>query len=321
MKRRAFVAAGTALLAGRAFAQQKRTVRIGVLSPRPKSVILGPVLGRLRELGYVEGRNLILEYRSAGGVADRFPALARELVAAKCDVIFAAGSIHPALALRDATSDVPIVIVAIDYDPVKAGIVQNLRRPGGNITGVYLSILELVSKRVEILHEVLPKATRFLTFADAYSVDQVEAMRQTAERRKMQLITHTFGSPPYAFAHAFERGEKAKVEALLLPTSPPYFDGRETIYELALKRRMPLGVGGSAWWAGTGWLLGYGVIVEKSYARAGDIAASILNGTSAGEIPVEQPSDFELAINLRTAKSLGLAIPQAVMVRASRIVE
>ena len=322
MERRRFaLAAGALLAAPRTAWTQPRTVRIGVLSPRRNSVILRPVLGRLRELGYVEGKNLLLEYRSAEGVVDRFPQLARELIDAKCDLIFASGSVYPARALRDATTTIPIVIVAIEYDPVKAGIITSLRRPGRNITGVALSTPELSAKRVEILYEALPEAARFLVFTDSYSAEQLEAIRQAAARLRMQVFVHEFASRPYAFDHAFDQGEKAKAAALLLPTSPDFFDRRATIYEMVMKRRLPLVVGGSAWWTGTGWLLGYGVIVDKTYARAGDIAASILKGKNPGEIPVEQPDDFEFAVNLRTARALGVTIPQSVMVRASRVIE
>jgi putative tryptophan/tyrosine transport system substrate-binding protein len=144
--------------------------------------------------------------------------------------------------------------------------------------GVALSTPELVAKRLEILREALPQATRFLVFTDAYSAEQFEAMRQTAERLRVQLVAHAFETHPHAFEPAFEQGEKAGVAALLLPTSPVFFDRRATIYEIAVKRKLPLAVGGSAWWTGTGWLLGLGVIAEKTYARAGDIAANILNG-------------------------------------------
>jgi len=264
---------------------------------------------------------LLVEYRSADGIVDRFPALARELIEAKCDLIFAAGSVYPAQALRDITKKVPIVFVAIEYDPVKAGIVATMRRPGGNITGIALSTPELAAKRLEILRETLPQATRFLVFTDPYSKEQFEAIAQVAERLRVQLTAHAFGSRPYAFEPAFDQDEKAGVSAVLLPTSPDFFDRRATIYDIAMKRRLPVVVGGSAWWTGTGWFLGYGPIVEKTYARAADIAASILKGTSPGEIPVEQPSEFEFAINLKTAKALGITVPQAVMVRASRVVE
>ena len=320
-RRRFVIAAGALLVASRSPLAQPRTARIGVLSPRGQSVILRPVLARLAELGYVEGRNLRLEYRSADGVVDRFPALARELIAARCDVIFAAGTAHAARALRDATTSVPIVIVAIDYDPVKAGIVTNMRRPGRNITGVALSTPEVVAKRVEILREALPQATRFLVFTDEYSVEQFEAMRHTAERLRVPLVTYRFQVRPYTFDAAFEQGDKAGAAALLLPTSPDFFDRRAEIYEMALRRKLPVAVGGSAWWTGTGWFVGYGVIADKTYGRAGDIAASILSGKNPGEIPVEQPSDFEFAVNLKTARAISIPIPQSVMVRASRVVE
>jgi putative ABC transport system substrate-binding protein len=317
-RRRLVFAAAALLTVPRSAWTQSRTVRIGVLSPRRESVILRPVLARLGELGYVEGRNLRLEYRSADGVVDRFPGLARELLEAKCDLIFAAGSMHAARALRDATESVPIIIVAIDYDPVNAGIVTNLRRPGRNITGVALSTPEVVGKRVEILHEVLPRAKRFLVFSDPYSSEQLETMRQMAKRLQVELVVHTFESRPYAFDAAFEQGEKEGVAALLLPTSPVFFDRRAAIYELALKRRLALVVGSSPWTNGSGWLLRIG---DKTYVRAGDIAGSILKGKKPGEIPIEQPSDFEFTVNLQTAKALGIKVPQSVLVRATRVME
>jgi putative ABC transport system substrate-binding protein len=320
-RRRLLAGAGALLIAPSIVRPQARSVRVGVLSPRRESVILRPALARLAELGYVRGKNLTVEYRSADGVIERFPQLARELVDAKCEVIFASGSVYAARALREATTTIPIIIVAIEYDPVRAGIITNLPRPGGNITGVVLSALELVAKRVEILHEVLPQATRFSVFADPYSKEQFENMRLAAERLRLQLLPHAFETRPYAFDLAFDQAEKAKASAVILPTSPVFFDRRASIYEMALKRRMPLAVGGSFWWTGHGWFLGYGVIADKTYARAGDIAATILKGKPPGDIPVEQPSDFEFALNMRTAKVLGVAIPPAVMVRASRLVE
>jgi len=322
MQRRRFLWAGAGILLSPCSAwTQIRSVRIGVLSPRRDSVILRPVLGRLREFGYIEGKNLDVEYRSADGAVERFPKLARELVDAKCDLIFASGSVYPARALRDATATIPIVIVAIEYDPIKAGIVASLGRPGANITGVTLSAPEVFAKRLELLHELLPQATRFLVFTDSYTNEQFEAMRQTAGRLRVELSTYAFGSPPYAFDPAFDQAEKIGAAGLLLPTAPTFFDRRAVIYETALKRRLPVVVGGSAWWTGTGWLLGYGVIADHTYARAGDIAASILKGKKPGDIPIEQPSEFEFAINLKTAKALGITVPQSVMVRASRVVQ
>ena len=322
MQRRRILWAGAGLLVPPRFAwTQPRSVRIGVLSPRRDSVILRPVLGRLSEFGYVDGKNLRVEYRSADGAVERFPKLARELVDAKCDLIFASGSVYPARALRDATTTIPIIIVAIEYDPVKAGLVESLGRPGRNITGVTLSAPEVFAKRLELLHELLPHATRFFIFTDSYTNEQFEAMRQTAGRLRVQLSSYAFGSPPYAFDRAFDQAEKTGAAALLLPTAPIFFDRRAVIYETALKRGLPVVVGSSAWWTGAGWLLGYGVIADKTYARAGAIAVNILKGTDPGVIPVEQPSDFEFAVNLKTAKALGITIPQSLMVRASRVVE
>jgi putative ABC transport system substrate-binding protein len=322
LERRQFLlAAGGIIAAPRIALAQKRSVRIGLLSPRRGSVILQPVLKRLAERGYVEGKNLLVEYRSADGVVERLPPLARELIEAKCDLIFAAGTVHAARALIDAKSAIPIVFVAIEYDPVRAGIVSDLRRPGGNVTGIHLSIPALVAKRVELLREMLPRARRYFVFTDRFTKEQLVSAQRAAEQLRVDIIPAVLEKPPYDFGSAFEHGRKAEVDVLLLLTSPVFFDRRETIYELAMKHRLPVSVGSSAWWTGTGWLVGYGVITDRSYARAGDIAASILEGKNPGEIPVEQPTDFEFGINLKTAKALGITIPQAILVRANRVIE
>ena len=139
---------------------QAPPVRIGVLAARQPSLFFPQVLARLGELGYVEGKNLVVDYRSADGVAERFPQLARDLIRAKCDLIFALGPLHAARALLEAKVDVPVVVLAVDYDPVKAGIVASLRRPGGNVTGIFSLASSLMPKRLEFLREIVPKIGR-----------------------------------------------------------------------------------------------------------------------------------------------------------------
>lgn len=327
VRRRQFlIGAGALLAAGvhapRPVAAQRRTVRVGYLVARRRSTALQPVLARLGELGYVEGKNLVLEYRSSDGVAERFPALARELLEVKCDLIFAVGAEQAARALVETRTDVPVVIIAIDYDPVRAGIVPSLQRPGGNVTGITLMTPELVAKTFAVLREVLPRARRFAVFTDPFTRDQLAAVREAAARLGAEIVPVALANPPYAFGPAYEQARQAGCEALLLLNSPVFSDQRATIYELGLQARLPVAVLYSAWWTKVGWLTGYGPNLKKTYARAGDIAARILDGKAVPrEIPVERPVEFEFAVNLNTAKTLGIAIPESVLARADVVVQ
>lgn len=299
---------------------QARTVRIGVLAPRQNSIYFPPVLKRLGELGYVEGRNLVVDFRSADGVAERFPSLARDLIRAKSDLIFVIGPEQSARALLDAKPGVPVVILATEYDPVKAAIVSSLRRPGGNVTGMVLLQPALAAKRLQLLREIVPKAKRFLVLFDRFSAEQLESVRQAAEQLTVEIVAETFAALPYDLESAFAKGRAAVVEAVTVLTSSVLFDQRRRIAELALKHRLP-SMAGQVLYAEAGFLISYGVNPAKAFVRVGDIAASILNGAKPGDIPVEQPTEFELAVNLRTAKALGIPIPPSILVRADRVIE
>jgi putative ABC transport system substrate-binding protein len=299
---------------------QARPVRIGVLAARLPSFYLPAVLKRLGELGYVEGKTIIVEYRSAQGVAGRFPPLARELIQAKCDLIFALGPEEAARAVIEAKADVPIVILAVDYDPVKAGIVSNLARPGGNVTGMFLSQPTLAAKRLQLMREMVPKAKRFLVLADPFTKEQVEAVRQAAEQLRVEIVVETFAALPYDLESAFVKGRAAGVDAVIPAASPVFADQRTSIAGLAMKHRLP-SAGPSTQFAEAGFLFSYGVKPDKAFARAGDIAASILKGAKPGDIGVEQTNEFEFVVNLTTAKTLGIAIPPSIAVRADRAIE
>jgi ABC-type uncharacterized transport system substrate-binding protein len=299
---------------------QTQRVRIGALGPRRNSVLLPPALRRLAELGFVEGKNLVVDYRSADGAVERFPALARELVSAKCDLIFAIGTVHAAQALMATKTRIPVVILANDYDPVKAGIVTNLRRPGANITGVVISEADVLLKRLEIMHEILPKAQRILVLFDSFTSDQLETIQDAARARKLVIIAEDVGPHSDALAGAFAAGAKAEADAVMILTSPRLFDRREAALSLAIKHRLPA-VTSAAQWGESGVLFAFGANFEKAFVRAGDIAGKILRGTSPGDIPVERATEFELVVNVRTARALGIAIPSPILVRADRILQ
>ena len=317
--RRRLVGAGLALLAltqsgSRIASAQPRQVRIGVLAARQNSIFLPAVLTRLGELGYVEGKNLVVDYRSADGVAERFPSLARDLIRAKCDLIFAIGPEQSARALREAKADVPVVILAADYDPVKAGIVSSLRRPGGNVTGIFILLPTIVAKRLEYLREIVPKAKRYLVLSDRFTTEQLESVRQAADLLRLEIVAETFAALPYDIESAFARGRAAGAEAMMVLNSPALYDQRTSIAKLMMQYRLP-----SAGFDLTGFLVSYAAV--KPFVRAGDMAVSILKGAKAGDIPMEQPTEFELVVNLKTARALKISIPQSILLRADRVIE
>lgn len=300
---------------------QARPVRIGMLSSRPlgESLFASGIVRALAQLGYREGAGMTLEFRSADSVPDRFPNLARELVDLKCDLIFAVGSEVVARALRDQRATSPIVIVAADYDPVAKGIVESMSRPGGNITGIYMHVLALVPKRLEILREVVPSASRFLVFADSFSQDQLAPLERAAAAMRVSLTTVQFAKQPYDFAAAFETGRGARVQGLILLTSPVLAGNLSKVASLAARHRLPaIGFVGTA---DAGFLLSYSNDNRNVPIRAAELAATILKGADPASIPIEQMSEFELVVNSKTAKALGLKIPYSVMARAARVIE
>jgi putative ABC transport system substrate-binding protein len=298
---------------------QPRTVRIGFLAPRQRSVFLPAVLKRLAELGYVEGSNLVLEYRSADGVVARFPSLARDLIETKCDLIFAVGAEEAARALLEAKTEIPIVILAAGYDPVKTGIVSSLRRPGGNVTGMFIPLPAIAAKHVELMREIVPKAKRYFVLADVFTKDNLDRVREAAERLQLQIVVETFATPPYDLEPAFAKGRTAGSEALIVLDSATFFDHRRRIAQLAMKHRLP-SVVNVHYFDEPGFLISYGVNFYKAFSRAGDIAVSIIKGAKPAEIPLEQPTEFELAINLNTANALGISVPRTMLARADRVI-
>jgi putative ABC transport system substrate-binding protein len=300
---------------------QTRPMRVGFLAPRPlrESFFAGPMVRRLAELGYREGAGMVLEYRSTDGVAGNFPKMARELIEAKCDLVFAIGPDTGVHALRDAHTSIPVVFLAIDFDPLRAGVVKSLSRPEANITGVYVPQAELAAKRLDIMREVLPSARRFLTFSDGYTGDQLATLRKRADASGAKLTVIEFRKQPYDFAGAFDNAQKEKPEALVGLASPVFASNLTAISALLAQHRLP-GAGTSAVYADRGFLFSYGPDVSKITRRVAELGVRILKGARPAEIPVEQADEFELAINAKIAQMLGLRIPESVMARATRII-
>jgi putative ABC transport system substrate-binding protein len=301
---------------------QSRPPRVGVLSglSLDESIAAPLLLNALAELGYRDGSGMILEYVHSERI-DRYPALARELIARKCDVIFALASEHIARALRDARTAIPVVFSAHAYDPLERGIVESLRRPGGNLTGVYVAMAPLTAKRLEIAQEVLPQARRFLVMSDPHSADQLAALRRIAEERRVALTVVEYSQTAgHDLAAAFVAGRRDKVDGLIIFSSPEFASRRGEISALVAKHKQPLFT--STFMASEpGTLVSYDQDLAKMYQRGAHMGVRILKGAKPADIPVEQADAYQLVVNLKTAKALGLRIPRTVLERATRIIE
>jgi putative tryptophan/tyrosine transport system substrate-binding protein len=275
---------------------------------------------RLRELGFVEGRNLAIEFRAADDRIDRLPALAAELARQNCDVYFAPGSEAILLAIERASRDTPIVIAANDYDPVASGHIASLARPGGRITGMSQLQTELPAKRLEILKELLPKAKKIAVLADPTTAGQLNSVREGARRLGVALQVLEFKRTPYDYGGAFAEAGHTKCEALLALASAFFVSARKEIPSLALKHRLP-SIFAHSVWADAGGMLSYGPNFSDFYRRAAEQVSAVLKGAKPATMPVEQPTKFELVINMKTAKALGVKIPQSILVRADKVIE
>jgi putative ABC transport system substrate-binding protein len=325
IRRREFVillggsAAAAWPLAARA-QQGKRIWRIGVLlfGTPDTDPNLGAFLRGLRDLGYIEAQNIVIEYRYAEGKPDRLRGLAGELVAIKPDLIFALGG-DVAPSARVATNTIPIV-VAVSNDPVQAGLVASLAHPGGNITGVTFVSSDLAAKRLQFLREIAPNLARM---AVIWNPDHVDP-----EYRETQTAAKTFGIQIQSlevrsvedFDAAFQTATNAQIQALIPITSRLMLTNRQRIIEFSSQRRLLLASGFGPW-AREGALLSYGPDTDASTRRAAAYVDKILRGARADELPIEQPTKFQLVINGKTAKSLGLDIPPTLVATADEVIE
>jgi putative tryptophan/tyrosine transport system substrate-binding protein len=270
----------------------------------------------LRDLGYVEGKNIIIEVRWAEGNYDRLPALAAELAGLKLSAIVASG-IKASLALKNATTTIPIVIEA--GDPLALGLVINLARPGGNITGSTSLGSELSAKRLELLKEALPTITRVAFLVNpADPLTALQAMEPVAKALKVELPLFEARAPS-EFERAFAAMAQRRVDAVVVQTDTLFRVNAKAIADLALKHRLPSA--GSIAFAEAGGLIGSGANALEGYRRAASYVDKILKGANPGDLPIEQASKFQLVINVRTAKAIGLMIPQALLLRADEVIE
>jgi putative ABC transport system substrate-binding protein len=302
----------------------KRVPRIGYLDGAPRSgnsARIEAFRQGLRELGYVEGQDIAFEWRYAEGKADRLPGLAAELVRLKVDVIVTggAGATGPA---KQATSTIPIVM-AQDSDPVGSGFVASLARPGGNVTGLSTLHPTISGKRLEILKEVLPRLSRVAFFGTSTWVGNAQGLRETelAAAALGIKLRYLDVADPKDFELAFQAAGKGQAEAaLMLVWGPILNPRRKEVAELAVRSRLPT-VFREREHVQFGGLMAYGPNIPDLFRRAATFVDKILKGAKPADLPVEQPTKFELVINLKTAKALGLTIPPSVLARADEIIQ
>jgi len=278
----------------------------------------------LRDLGYVEGRNLVIEWRDADGKPERLPALAAELVGLNVDVIVTEGGTLGALAAKQATRILPIVFTGVG-DPVSEGLVTSLARPGGNVTGLSTVSPELVGKSLELLKQAVPGVSRvaFLLKPDAMPdrarKERLEAADVTARALGVRLqVVEARG--PEDFDRAFSDMTRARAGALAVLATPVFNSERRRLVDLAAKNRLPA-VYSFRLYVEAGGLMSYGPDLVDLFRRSATHVDKILKGAKPGDLPVEQPTKFELLINLKTAKTLGLTLPQSLLVRADQVIE
>jgi putative ABC transport system substrate-binding protein len=305
-------------------AQPRQVYRIGILAlgansdlvgPQPQSPATNALLRGLRELGYVYGEHFVTEPRGSEGKPERFPSLAAELVSLPVDVIVATGPALPAL--KQMTSAIPIVMAA-HVDPVGEGLVQSLRRPGGNVTGLSLQNVETTGKRLEMLKELVPGEAPVAVLQDRAALDSQEAAAAAKERGWKLLF---FDVPDAVkLEAAFRAATGARAGALLVLGGGVFFPQARRIADLAARSRLPTMYGLRAY-AEAGGLISYGADINDIWRRAATYVDKILKGAKPADLPIEQPTKFELVINLKTAKALGLTIPQTILLQADQVIE
>ena len=298
-------------------AQQPRTVfKIGMLGGGSG---LGLFRRELRELGYVEGKNIIFEYRQSDGKLDRLPALVDELIRLKVDVLVAS-STPAAIAARNATTTIPIVFLTVP-DPVGAGLVNSLARPGRNITGVTNITAVLAGKRLELLKETIPKLSRVAVLWDPQNPGSSESWKESqvpARELGLQLQSMEISSADKLEA-AFNETIKARSTAIVMAGGAFATSNQKRIADLAIEHNLPA-IATRADFVESGVLMSYGSDLDEPYRRVASMVAKILKGTKPPDIPVEQPTKFKMLINVRTAKQIGLTIPPNVLARADKVI-
>ena len=332
MRRREFItllATATAWPSSASAQPESKTYRIGLLSGgRDIRAVDSPLLkagypafrDELRKRGFIDGRNLLVEFRSTLQEPSKLYADAAELARSGVDVFLAIG---PEIALKAAVAasrTIPIVTYAFNFDPMEHGYVQGLSRPGGNVTGVFTRQPELVAKQVEILKSAFPDRTRLAVLWDALAADLFVAAERTAKALHLDLRSIKLQNPPYDIAAAFRRVAESDPQILLVLSSPLFGVHSKKIANETVHYRLPA-MFIYRTYVDDGGLMSYGVDVKAGFRRLAEFVAKVLNGERAAELPVEQPTKFELVVNLKTGKEIGIELPTSLLLRADEVIE
>jgi putative ABC transport system substrate-binding protein len=326
MKRREFITlvGGAAAWPLGAFAQSERPnfLRVGTASPTPRRAItsfLLPFDERMAELGYVEGKNFALEFIQLDQ-PNQYGEAFKELVSRKVDVLVAFGAEASLKSAIAASNTIPIVMVAIDYDPLRLGYVTNLARPAGNITGLFFEQIELAAKRVQLLKDAFPALSAATVFWDEISADQWKATSESAEKLDFHVTGVELRNHPYDYEQGLLQAPETHRRFLIVMTSPYFAIDRKQLVEFTMQKRI-----GSMFvfreYVDFGGLMSYGPNRVVLSRRMADYVNRIARGAKPSDLPIERPTVFETVINLKTAKSLGLQFSQAMLLRANEVIE
>ena len=283
----------------------------------PDDPVVPAIREGLRQFGYIDGTNIRIERRDAQNQLHRLPQLASELINLGADVIVV-GSEPAARAVRKVSSTIPIVIVAFDHDPVASGLIDSFSHPSGNVTGIFARQSELVGKRLELLKEALPRASRVAVFWDSLSARQLEKLEPAARALRLDLERIELRGS-YDYAAAFKDAKKKKADAVMLLFSPKFAQERFRIASLAVESQIPT-IHQEELLVKAGGLMSYGPSVTEMFIRTAYYIDRLLKGAKVGDLPVEQASTFKLVVNLKTAKALRLTIPQSILLRADEVI-
>jgi putative tryptophan/tyrosine transport system substrate-binding protein len=321
MRRRDFVGviSGAAVWPLAARAQSAGMLRVGMVAAQPRSSApYAAFLERLAELGYQQGKNLAFEFIQAT-TADDYARGNRELAKRGVDVLMAAGPEVALKAALEVTDTLPIVMLAIDYDPLALGYVTSLARPARNITGIFLQQIELTTKRLQVVKDMFPDLRAATVFWDWISADQFRAMQSAAPPLGVQLWSELH-EQPYDYEKALAQAPSDYRSWLFVMTSPFVFRDRARLAEFALRHRAA-SVFAFREWVDVGGLLSYGPSINGMYRRAADYVDRIARGAKPSDLPIEQPTKFEFVLNLKTAKAIGLTTPTSLLLRADEVIE
>jgi ABC-type uncharacterized transport system substrate-binding protein len=300
--------------------QAAKMLRVGTVAGTPRSSPQWVAFERrMGELGYQEGKNFSFDFLQAAS-ADEYDVLYRKLAVRVLDVILAIG---PEIGLKSAlavTRTLPIVMIAIDYDPLARGYITSLARPSNNVTGVVFQQIELAAKRIQLIRDGFPDRPAATMFWDRLSADQWEAARSTAATLGLQLSGIELREGPYDYEAALNQAPLDHRGMLIVPTSPSFFRDRVHLADFALRHRI-LSMFVFREWVDAGGLLCYGPSITGLFGRVAEFVDRIARGARPAELPIEQPTKFEMVVNLKTAKAIGIDLPTAILLRADEVIE